>query len=303
MVNTVSLLTVLIPKLPQLHGVRIFGINKYWQDRRGALPPSRRPHGPLRAPYRASDEDRWPSGALFCYAVPPKETHWGYCHGTRPNQRHVRHYRASTKGEKSHIVITFFFLFIFFLFTETLKASLTIRVSWVFWCDWRWKKRTVQLHKHHVPFSTAGTVTVCVMIPLLYLFSFAPMRSFLSPEACGIRAEQQYDTETIRDLRAAWEARHKEPQGLYLALSALLEVKIGKSTSSYFYLTISILGHLLSWFADWVSESAPLLQISRQACNELLQTSRKHMGIYSDRSMLRGHERSKWVKRCIVLSF
>ncbi|KAG7255201.1 hypothetical protein CRUP_019477 [Coryphaenoides rupestris] len=28
-VNTVSLLTVLIPKLPQLHGVRLFGINKY----------------------------------------------------------------------------------------------------------------------------------------------------------------------------------------------------------------------------------------------------------------------------------
>uniref|UniRef100_A0A8B9GJI6 ORMDL sphingolipid biosynthesis regulator 1 n=1 Tax=Amazona collaria TaxID=241587 RepID=A0A8B9GJI6_9PSIT len=27
--NTTSLLTVLIPKLPQLHGVRIFGINKY----------------------------------------------------------------------------------------------------------------------------------------------------------------------------------------------------------------------------------------------------------------------------------
>ncbi|XP_064289923.1 ORM1-like protein 1 isoform X1 [Passer domesticus] len=27
--NTASLLTVLIPKLPQLHGVRIFGINKY----------------------------------------------------------------------------------------------------------------------------------------------------------------------------------------------------------------------------------------------------------------------------------
>ncbi|KAJ8251827.1 hypothetical protein GJAV_G00225850 [Gymnothorax javanicus] len=27
--NTLSLLTVLIPKLPQLHGVRIFGINKY----------------------------------------------------------------------------------------------------------------------------------------------------------------------------------------------------------------------------------------------------------------------------------
>ncbi|KAJ6665229.1 hypothetical protein lerEdw1_004278 [Lerista edwardsae] len=27
--NTVSLLSVLIPKLPQLHGVRIFGINKY----------------------------------------------------------------------------------------------------------------------------------------------------------------------------------------------------------------------------------------------------------------------------------
>ncbi|KAM4736919.1 ORM1-like protein 2 [Anableps anableps] len=28
-INTCSLLTVLIPKLPQLHGVRIFGINKY----------------------------------------------------------------------------------------------------------------------------------------------------------------------------------------------------------------------------------------------------------------------------------
>lgn len=28
-VNTISLLSVLIPKLPQLHGVRIFGINKY----------------------------------------------------------------------------------------------------------------------------------------------------------------------------------------------------------------------------------------------------------------------------------
>ncbi|XP_064925949.1 ORM1-like protein 1 isoform X2 [Columba livia] len=27
--NTTSLLTVLIPKMPQLHGVRIFGINKY----------------------------------------------------------------------------------------------------------------------------------------------------------------------------------------------------------------------------------------------------------------------------------
>jgi hypothetical protein len=28
-VNAVSLLSVLIPKLPSLHGVRIFGINKY----------------------------------------------------------------------------------------------------------------------------------------------------------------------------------------------------------------------------------------------------------------------------------
>lgn len=27
--NTVSLMSVLIPKLPQFHGVRIFGINKY----------------------------------------------------------------------------------------------------------------------------------------------------------------------------------------------------------------------------------------------------------------------------------
>lgn len=28
-INTASLLSVLIPKLPQLHGVRILGINKY----------------------------------------------------------------------------------------------------------------------------------------------------------------------------------------------------------------------------------------------------------------------------------
>lgn len=28
-INTASLLSVLIPKLPQLHGVRLFGINKY----------------------------------------------------------------------------------------------------------------------------------------------------------------------------------------------------------------------------------------------------------------------------------
>lgn len=28
-INTISLMTVLIPKLPQFHGVRIFGINKY----------------------------------------------------------------------------------------------------------------------------------------------------------------------------------------------------------------------------------------------------------------------------------
>ncbi|XP_029428329.1 ORM1-like protein 3 isoform X1 [Rhinatrema bivittatum] len=28
-INTLSLMSVLIPKLPQLHGVRIFGINKY----------------------------------------------------------------------------------------------------------------------------------------------------------------------------------------------------------------------------------------------------------------------------------
>lgn len=29
-INTISLMSVLIPKLPQFHGVRIFGINKYW---------------------------------------------------------------------------------------------------------------------------------------------------------------------------------------------------------------------------------------------------------------------------------
>ncbi|KAM4797098.1 ORM1-like protein 2 [Rhinophrynus dorsalis] len=29
LINTLSLLTVLLPKLPQFHGVRIFGINKY----------------------------------------------------------------------------------------------------------------------------------------------------------------------------------------------------------------------------------------------------------------------------------
>lgn len=30
LINTVSLLSVLLPKLPQFHGVRLFGINKYW---------------------------------------------------------------------------------------------------------------------------------------------------------------------------------------------------------------------------------------------------------------------------------
>lgn len=29
-INTISLLSVLLPKLPQFHGVRLFGINKYW---------------------------------------------------------------------------------------------------------------------------------------------------------------------------------------------------------------------------------------------------------------------------------
>lgn len=29
LINTVSLLSVLLPKLPQFHGVRLFGINKY----------------------------------------------------------------------------------------------------------------------------------------------------------------------------------------------------------------------------------------------------------------------------------
>lgn len=28
-INTASLLSVLLPKLPQFHGVRLFGINKY----------------------------------------------------------------------------------------------------------------------------------------------------------------------------------------------------------------------------------------------------------------------------------
>lgn len=28
-INTASLLSVLLPKLPQFHGVRVFGINKY----------------------------------------------------------------------------------------------------------------------------------------------------------------------------------------------------------------------------------------------------------------------------------
>lgn len=32
LVNTCSLLSVLLPKLPQFHGVRIFGINKYWRN-------------------------------------------------------------------------------------------------------------------------------------------------------------------------------------------------------------------------------------------------------------------------------
>lgn len=30
LINTCSLLSVLLPKLPQFHGVRILGINKYW---------------------------------------------------------------------------------------------------------------------------------------------------------------------------------------------------------------------------------------------------------------------------------
>lgn len=29
LVNTASLLTVLLPKLPQFHGVHLFGVNKY----------------------------------------------------------------------------------------------------------------------------------------------------------------------------------------------------------------------------------------------------------------------------------
>lgn len=29
MINTASLLSVLLPKLPQFHDVRVFGINKY----------------------------------------------------------------------------------------------------------------------------------------------------------------------------------------------------------------------------------------------------------------------------------
>lgn len=29
LINTASLLSVLLPKLPQFHGVRLFGINKY----------------------------------------------------------------------------------------------------------------------------------------------------------------------------------------------------------------------------------------------------------------------------------
>lgn len=35
---------------------------------------------------------------------------------------------------------------------------------------------------------------------------------------------------------------------LYLALAVLLRAKIGKLSSLYFYLTISLFGHLLSWF-------------------------------------------------------
>jgi hypothetical protein len=31
-VNTLILMLCLVPTLPQLHGFRLFGINKYWQD-------------------------------------------------------------------------------------------------------------------------------------------------------------------------------------------------------------------------------------------------------------------------------
>lgn len=37
LINTASLLSVLLPKLPQFHGVRLFGINKYWGMELGTL--------------------------------------------------------------------------------------------------------------------------------------------------------------------------------------------------------------------------------------------------------------------------
>lgn len=67
----------------------------------------------------------------------------------------------------------------------------------------------------------------------------------------------------VRDLGAAAEARHDKPHTLlYLALAVPLRAKIGKLSNSYFYLTISIFGLLLSWF---VSQKASCLQ-SCQAC-------------------------------------
>lgn len=69
-VNTVSLLTVLIPKLPQLHGVRIFGINKYWQGGRGHLLPKVPMDCWEHKEYQASsDLDLWLSGSWLCWAA------------------------------------------------------------------------------------------------------------------------------------------------------------------------------------------------------------------------------------------
>lgn len=88
-VNTVSLLTVLIPKLPQLHGVRIFGINKYWQGGRGHLLPSVPVDYWEHKEYQASDlaADPWGSVALWLSTLlnsTLNEACWGFCRGTKP---------------------------------------------------------------------------------------------------------------------------------------------------------------------------------------------------------------------------
>lgn len=109
-VNTVSLLTVLIPKLPQLHGVRIFGINKYWRGRRGHLLPRVPVDCWEHTKYQASDLATDPQGSL-AFWLPAvlsgalNEACWGYCRVTKPQDRDTILYMESTKGMRIVVIV------------------------------------------------------------------------------------------------------------------------------------------------------------------------------------------------------